>query len=141
MEFIVVVGLIVAAVFIYKKVTTPTTSDKLTLLQLDNWMLLYSKEGHFERSKMATALVVQAINLANAMGAGVPLNEVMADKAKDGTSSISVVDGWIDTIFKEMAKDVPAEYFAMTPARTACALLVLKMVRPSLYYQFLRDHA
>ena len=61
MEFIVIVGAVLLVVFVFRKYTRPTSSDKLTLLQLENWVSIYSSGSLFEKSNMATALVVQSI--------------------------------------------------------------------------------
>lgn len=77
MEFLEIIGSIAIAIFIFKKFTSTTNSDKLTLLQLENWVPMYSSGSLFQKSNMATALVVQSIHMANGMGINISVNEFM----------------------------------------------------------------
>lgn len=138
MEIFAVIGVLAIVIFLFKKITSSTNSDKLTLLQLENWIAIYSKESLFQRSKMATALVVQSVNLANQMGMKISIHELMEEKNKNKESSIDVVNQWIDYIFTEMVKDISANEIKSTPARTVGALLLIRIVDFSSYRQLLK---
>lgn len=138
MEIFAVIGVLAIVIFFFKKITSSTNSDKLTLLQLENWLAIYSKEGLFQRSKMATALVVQSVNLANQMGMKISIHELMEEKNKNKESSIDVVNQWIDYIFTEMVKDISANEIKSTPARTVGALLLIRIVDFPSYRQLLK---
>lgn len=138
MEFLVIIGAVLGAVFIFKKLTKPTNSDKLTLLQLENWISIYSTGSLFEKSNMATALVVQSITMANGMGVNISVNDFMKQKNKSKESSMDVVNQWLSYIFSEMANDIPAEQINSFPARTIGAMLIVKMANPARYREILR---
>lgn len=140
MEFLLVIGAIAAAVLIYKKLTNYTSSDKLTLLQLEHWVPMYSSESLFQKSKMATALVVQSIHLANGMGVNISVNEFMREKNRNKESSVEVVDGWLSCIFNEMAKDIPLSQINSLPARTIGAMLIVRLASPSRYRELVRGY-
>jgi hypothetical protein len=126
MNIIYLVGFIVVAFYIFKKLTKPTNSDKLTLLQLENWLPIYANATLFEKSNMATALVFQSIVLANTLGVSISADEFMREKNKENIPSIDVVDGWLSFIFDEMAEDMPLSQIQTTPVRTVGALIVVR---------------
>lgn len=138
MEFLLIVGIVVAVIFIFKKLTNSTNSDKLTLLQLENWVPMYASGSLFQKSNMATALVVQSINMANGMGENISVNEFMREKNRNKEPSVEVVNGWLSYIFDEMVKDIPISQINSLPARTVGAMLIIRMASPSRYRELLR---
>lgn len=141
MEFFALIGLITVVVFIFKKLTRPTNSDKLTLLQLENWIPMYANGSFLEKSNMATALVVQAITVAKAMGIDISVNEVMAEKNKENISSIQIVDQWLDYIHSVMSKDVAISQLNPLPARTVFAMVIVHTISRSKFGALLRGGA
>lgn len=137
MEFIVIVGAVLLVIFVFKKLTRPTNSDKLTLLQLENWISIYSSGSLFEKSNMATALVVQSIIVANSMGLNISVNEFMREKNASKESSMDVVNHWLSCIFSEMVNDIPLEQINSVPARTVGGMLIMKMADPRRYKEIL----
>ncbi len=138
MEVLAIIGVIAVVVFVFKRLTSSTSSDKLTLLQLENWIPMYVNGSLFQKSNMATALVVQSIHMANEMGVNVSVNEFMREKNKNKESSMDVVSQWLDYIFSEMVQDISAEQLNALPARTVGAMMVVRMVSPSRYKELLR---
>lgn len=138
MEFVVIVGVAVAVIFIFKKFTNSTNSDKLTLLQLENWVPMYSNGSLFQKSNMATALVVQSIHMANGMGVNISVNEFMREKNRSKQCSMDVVNEWLDYIFSEMVRDIPVPQINSLPAQTIGAMLIVRMASPSRYRDLLR---
>lgn len=137
MEFIVIVGAVLLVIFVFKKFTRPTNSDKLTLLQLENWISIYSSGSLFEKSNMATALVVQSIIMANGMGLNISVNEFMREKNANKESSMDVVNHWLNCIFSEMVNDIPLEQINSFPARTIGGMLIMKIADPRRYKEIL----
>ncbi len=138
MELVVIVGVAVAVIFIFKKFTNSTNSDKLTLLQLENWVPMYSNGSLFQKSNMATALVVQSIHMANGMGVNISVNEFMREKNRSKQCSMDVVNEWLNYIFSEMVQDIPAPQINSLPAQTVGAMLIVRMASPSRYRDLLR---
>lgn len=138
MEFLVIAGVVVIVVLVFKKLTSTTNSDKLTLLQLENWISLYENGSLFQKSNMATALVFQSILMANEMGVNIPLNEFMREKNSAKESSMDVVNQWLKLIFEEMAQEIPISQIKSLPARTIGAMLVVRLISPSRYRAILR---
>ena len=140
MEFIVIVSAVLLVVYLYKRFTKPNSSDKLTLLQFENWVSIYSNGNLFEKSNMATALVIQSIIMANGMGVDISVNEFMSEKNKSKESSIDIINNWLDCIFNEMINDIPLDQLNLVPARVIGAMVILKMISPSRYSAFLRGN-
>lgn len=138
MEILAVIGIVAIVIFLFKKINSSTNSDKLTLTKLENWLSIYSKESLFQKSKMATALVVQSVNLANEMGVSISIDELMKEKNKNKESSIDVVDQWVEYIFSEMVKDISTINIKNMPARTVGALLLISIVDFPKYRQLLK---
>lgn len=138
MEFLAIIGAIAIVVFIFKKLTSSTNSDKLTMLQLENWIPMYSNGSLFQKSNMATALVVQSIHMANGMGINISVNEFMHEKNKNKECSMDVVNQWLDYIFSEMVQDIPASQLNALPARTVGAMMIVRLASPSRYRELLR---
>ena len=138
MEVLAVIAVALIAFIGYKLLFKPNNSDKLTLLQMENWVALYSNASLFERSRMATSLLVQALTLANNMGVSISVNEFMSHKNKNKETSIEVVNGWLEHIYDKMTKEISQEEINSTPARTICAMLVVKMASPATYLELLR---
>lgn len=139
MELLAIIGAIAVVVFIFKKLTSSTDSDKLTLLQLENWIPMYSNGSLFQKSNMATALVVQSIHMANGMGINISVNEFMYEKNKSKECSIDVVNQWLDYIFSEMVQDIPASQLNALPARTVGAMMIVRLASPGRYRELLRS--
>lgn len=87
---------------------------------------------------MATSLLVQALTLANNMGVSISVNEFMSHKNKNKETSVEVVNGWLEHIYDKMTKEISQEEINSTPARTICAMLVVKMASPATYRELLR---
>lgn len=138
MELLAIIGAVAVIVFIFKKLTSSTNSDKLTLLQLENWIPLYSKGSLFQKSNMATALIVQSVHMANGMGINISVNEFMNKKNKSKECSLDVVNQWLDYIFDEMVQDIPASQLNALPARTVGAMMIVRLASPSRYRELLR---
>ena len=138
MEFLAVIAVLLIAFTGYKLLFKPNNSDKLTLLQMENWVSLYSNASLLEKGSMATALLVQAITLANNMGASITVNEFMLHKHKNKESSVEIANGWLEHIYEEMTKDISRAEIDSTPARTVCAMMVVKLDSPAIYRELLR---
>lgn len=137
MELALIAAAIAAAYFVYKNLAKPNHSDELTLLDLKNWISIYSDAEPLKASKMATALIVQSITVANNMGLGIPVKEFMQRKNRTRTLSTEVISGWLDLIHDEIIKDIPISEMYQMPARAATALAVLKLSDESAYKAFL----
>lgn len=138
MTFFVIVGLLIAAVLLYRLATRPTASDKLSLLPLSSWVDVYDQGSLFEKSNMATALVVNAVTVANSMGVQLSINEVMAEYNRNKQSSMDVVAEWMELIKAEMTKDTPLEELMASPARMVCGLMMVMCLSRITYYQILK---
>lgn len=139
MELLVLVGVTIIIIYSYKKLTTSTNSDKLTLLQLENWVAIYSQEDLLKKGNMATALIVQSIHLANNMGINISINEFMCEKNKNKEKSIDIIEEWLEYISSEMTNDMSLSQINAMPARTVGALLLLSLSNSSLYRDFIHD--
>ena len=128
MDYVLIIGAVVLIVFIYRKLTTSTNSDKLTLLQLENWVPMYRNGSLFQKSTMATALVVQSINMANGMGVYISVNEFMREKNRNKISSIETVDEWLSYIFSDMTRDIPLSQLNTLPARSVGAMMLISLL-------------
>lgn len=130
MEFIAIIGGITIVVFVFKKLTSTTNSDKLTLLQLENWIPMYSNGSLYQKSNMATALVVQSVHMASEMGINVSVNRFMREKNKKKESSVDVVNQWLEYIYTEMVQDIPVSQINSLPARTVGAMMIIRVTDP-----------
>lgn len=138
MELFVLVAVLLVAFIGYKLLFNPNNSDRLTLLQMENWVSLYSNASFLEKSSMATALLVQSIILSNKLGSSITVNEFMLHKSKSKESSMDIVNVWIEKIYEDMTKDISRSEIDATPARTVCAMLVVKLESPAIYRDLLR---
>ncbi|WP_153044074.1 hypothetical protein [Kerstersia gyiorum] len=133
MEVLAIIGIIAIVIFVFKKLNSTTSADKLTLLTFNTWLDLYHKEKLFQKSKMATALVIQSIQVANSMGLNISVNQFMMEKNKSKMSSIDVIDQWLEVITQEMTHEISAEEIDSLQARSVGGLFLLKMSAPSQY--------
>ncbi|CAE6914461.1 conserved protein of unknown function [Ectopseudomonas oleovorans] len=138
MEFVLPLALVL--VFLgYRAFTKPNKSDKLTLLNLHQWIDLYTKLPPFEAAPMATALIVQSITVANSMGLPLTVSEFMQEKSRNKKLSTEVVDDWLDFIHEELTKDLSIAEMYKMPARAVGAMAVFKQTDINSYQSFLRS--
>jgi hypothetical protein len=137
MELIIPLALALAVFLGYRAFTKPNSADKLTLLDLHQWISIYTKLPPLQAAPMATALLVQSITVANGMGLPLTVSEFMLEKNRNKTLSTEVVDNWLDFIHEELIKDLPLAEMYKMPARAVGALAIYKLTNEASYRSFL----
>ncbi|WP_158307027.1 hypothetical protein [Ectopseudomonas mendocina] len=117
----------------------PNKADKLTLLDLHQWISLYTKLSPFEAAPMATSLIVQSITVANNMGLALTVSEFMQEKNRNKKLSTEVVDDWLDFIHEELTKDLPIAEIYKMPARAVGAMAIFKQTDNSSYQSLMKS--
>lgn len=137
MEFIIPLALALVVFLGYRTFKKPNQSDRLTLLDLHQWISLYTKLSPFEAAPMATALIAQSITVANNMGLPLTVSEFMLEKNRNKKLSTEVIDDWLDFIHEELTKDIPIAEMYKMPARAVGAMAIFKQTDKISYQSFL----
>ncbi|OXS16189.1 hypothetical protein CGX12_05045 [Zobellella denitrificans] len=116
-------GLLVIGVLIWL-ITRKSSSDKLTLLSFENWMEIYDKASDAEKNRMATAFIVQSLNIAKETH-GVNIRQFMMEKTKNKFTSQQVFDYWMHSWFQSEDHESYGRDLLKMEARRAGAVLYL----------------
>lgn len=117
------IGLVVLGLFIWL-LTRKTSSDKLTLVSFESWLELYDKVPEAEKNKMATAMLVQSLNIVK-QSHSVNVNQFMLEKTKNKFTSQQVFDFWMQSWFADEANENYSDKLLKMEARRAGAVLYL----------------